>query len=139
MDLDVDPTPLQHSLGLSWDLRRDAFTFRVAHTEKPFTRRGVLATINSLFNPLGFAAPITIQGKFLLRELTSEALDRDSPLPGKREAEWTAWRDSVQDLRQLEIPRPYAATNLSTAQKELHIFFRCFNESHSSSCIPTRC
>lgn len=106
---------------MSWDLRRDAFTFRVAHTEKPFTCRGVLATINSLFDPLGFAAPITIQGKFLLRELTSEALDWHSPLPGKRE-EWTAWRDSLQDLRQLEIPKPYAATNLSTAQKELHIF-----------------
>lgn len=58
LDLDVDLTPIKRSLGLSWDLQRDAFTFHVANAEKPFTGRGV--------DPLGFAAPITIQRKFLL-------------------------------------------------------------------------
>ena len=45
--------------------------FTLVATEKPFTHRGVLAMVNSLFDPLRHVAPIIIQGKFLLRKLTS--------------------------------------------------------------------
>lgn len=59
----------------------------------------------------------------MLRELSGETLDWDSPLPEEKEEMWNAWRKSLQDLRQLEIPRPYVHTTLSTApRKELHIF-----------------
>ncbi|KAK3545643.1 hypothetical protein QTP70_008781 [Hemibagrus guttatus] len=123
LNLEVDPTPIQRSLGLSWDVKRDVFTFHVTDIKKPFTRRGILATVNSLFDPLGFVAPIIIEGKFLLRELSGEALDWDSPLPEEKEEAWNAWRKSLQDLKRLEIPRPYIHTTLSTAlRKELHIF-----------------
>ncbi|KAK3506465.1 hypothetical protein QTP70_000933 [Hemibagrus guttatus] len=71
LNLEVDPTPIQRSLGLSWDVKRDVFTFHVTDIKKPFTRRGILATVNSLFDPLGFVAPIIIEGKFLLRELSA--------------------------------------------------------------------
>ncbi|KAK7919305.1 hypothetical protein WMY93_010589 [Mugilogobius chulae] len=67
LDLDVDPLPLQRSLGVSWNLENDSFTFRVGKDTKPFTRRGILSVINSLYDPLGFAAPVTIQGKALYR------------------------------------------------------------------------
>jgi hypothetical protein len=44
----------QQSLGLSWDLHSDKFIFRLNDNEKPATRRGLLSTINSIFDPLGF-------------------------------------------------------------------------------------
>lgn len=66
LDLGVDPLPLQRSLGLYWNLETDSFTYLVFREEKPFTRRGVLPTVNSLFDPLGFVAPITTQGKALV-------------------------------------------------------------------------
>ncbi|XP_026005436.1 uncharacterized protein LOC113010547 [Astatotilapia calliptera] len=123
LDLDKDSPPLQRSLGLSWDLVNDTFTFRVAKSEKPFTRRGVLATINSLFDPLGLVAPVTIHGKLLLRQLTRDSSDWDAPLPSEKATEWITWRDSLQDLEQFAISRAYIATSLSTAQRtEIHIF-----------------
>lgn len=124
LDFDDSSDLIQRSLGLNWDLKHDHFTFRVATTEKPFTRRGVLSTVNSLFDPLGLVAPITIQGKFLLRKLTSgEALDWDSPLADEKEAEWRIWKDSLQSLSDFRIPRAYTPTTLTTAcRKELHIF-----------------
>lgn len=82
----MDSPPVQCSLGLNWDLSNDTFTFRVASTKRPFTRRGVLATVNSLFDPLGLTARISIQGKFLLRELTHDTVDWDEPLPAEKEA-----------------------------------------------------
>ncbi len=70
LNLDIDSPPVQRSRGLNWDLGHDTVTFWVTSNKKPFTRRGVLATVNSLFDQLGLVALISIQGKFLLRELT---------------------------------------------------------------------
>lgn len=84
LDLAVDPLPLQRSLGLSWNLKTDSFTYLVSCEEKPFTRRGVLSTVNSLYDPLGFVAPITMQGKALVRDLSSEQSEWDAPLPPQK-------------------------------------------------------
>lgn len=62
LDLGVETLPLQRSLGLYWDLKNETFTFIVSRKERPFTRMGVLSTVNSLNDPLGLAAPITMQG-----------------------------------------------------------------------------
>lgn len=40
-----------------------------------------MSTINSLYDPLGFVAPVTVQGKAILRELTAENGDWGVPLP----------------------------------------------------------
>ena len=54
LDLRHDSLPAQRSLGVFWDLETDAFTFKVSLPEKPFTRRGVLSIVNSVYDPLGF-------------------------------------------------------------------------------------
>ncbi|KAJ0067393.1 hypothetical protein NL108_003442 [Boleophthalmus pectinirostris] len=123
LDLCAQDLPVQRSLGLLWNVAKDTFTFKVEYDEKPFTRRGVLSTVNSLYDPLGFLAPITIQGRQILRELTSLTEDWDSPLPDDTKAEWCKWRDSLQDLQSFQIPRPYASISTTNAQKRgLHVF-----------------
>lgn len=54
LDFGADPLPLQRSLGMIWNLESDSFGFQVSHEEKPFTKRGVLSTVQSLYDPLGF-------------------------------------------------------------------------------------
>ncbi|XP_076857275.1 uncharacterized protein LOC143511532 [Brachyhypopomus gauderio] len=121
--LDGDSATTHRSLGLSWDVKRDIFTFQVSIKDKPFTKRGVLSTINSLYDPLGFVAPVTIRGKSLLRELTLNGTDWDSPLPQDKSEVWETWRDSLQELQHLHIPRTYTGTSCSNAsRKELCVF-----------------
>lgn len=84
LGLDKEALPAQRSLGLCWDIDSDTFTFRVAINDKSFTRRGVLSTVNSLFDPLGFVAPVTIRGRALLRELSIEVCDWDADLPAEK-------------------------------------------------------
>ena len=60
LDLGQDLPQAQRSLGLQWHLAADTFTFQVTARDNPFTRRGVLFTINSLFDPLGFAVPVSL-------------------------------------------------------------------------------
>lgn len=48
LDLGFDSLLIQRSLGLCWDLKTDTFLFQVAEERKPFTRRGVLSTEQSV-------------------------------------------------------------------------------------------
>ncbi|KAI7804924.1 hypothetical protein IRJ41_023810 [Triplophysa rosa] len=123
VDLGGEAAPAQRSLGLLWEIASDTFTFSVANDIKPFTRRGVLSTVNSVFDPLGFLAPVTIQGRLLLRELTAELSEWDVPLPEDKFSKWKAWQDSLQELRHLHVPRAYTAASLAKAvHTELCVF-----------------
>lgn len=123
VDFDREPTFTQRSLGLLWETASDTFTYATATDIKPFTRRGVLSTVNSIFDPLGLLAPVTIQGRALLRKLTSELPDWDVPLPEDKLKDWEAWRDSLQCLQQLHVPRTYTTTSLTKAvYTELSLF-----------------
>lgn len=103
LDFEAITLPMQHSLGLNWNLHTDCFLFSVCDEIKPYTRQGVLSTINSLYDPLGFVAPVTIQGKAILRELTTESGDLDAPLPQEMEEGWTSWKASLTELSSLSI------------------------------------
>lgn len=60
-DLQNKDIPLQRCVGMCWNIQSDAFTIRFSDKAKPFTRRGVLSTINSIYyDPLGFVAPVVI-------------------------------------------------------------------------------
>lgn len=115
LGLDKEALPVQRSLGLCWDIDSDTFTFRVVVSDKPFTRRGVLSTVNSLFDPLGFVAPMTIRGRALLRELSTEVCYWDADLPVEKLNKWETWKKSLQDLSCLHISRSYIQQSLSSA------------------------
>ncbi|XP_062610035.1 uncharacterized protein LOC134271839 [Saccostrea cucullata] len=113
--------PIQHSLGLSWDLNTDCFVFQIQEDEKPHTRRGMLSFLNSIFDPLGFLSPITIAGKILLRETTG--IDWDQPLPTSLDSKWKDWKTSLKDIHEQRIPRMYLPVSLSDLSNvELHVF-----------------
>lgn len=123
LNLDADTLPLQRSLGINWDLQTDCFLFSIASETKAYTRRGVLSTINSLYDPLGFVAPVTVQGKAILRELTAENGDWDAPLPQLMQDAWASWRASLSVLTELSIPRRYTEASPSAAvRRELCVF-----------------
>ena len=114
----------QHSLGILWNLSEDAFTFKVNSEAKPFTRRGVLSTVNSLYDPLGFLAPVTIQGKLILRDLIkTNNSGWDEPLPKEFQQDWETWRESLTELELLRIPRTYVNVATEEVERvELHIY-----------------
>ncbi|XP_056376093.1 uncharacterized protein LOC130273395 [Hyla sarda] len=124
LDLSTDSLPMQRSLGLLWDLKAYTFTFQISTEEKPFTRRGVLSTINSLYDPLGFVAPVTIQGKMMLRDFTTEKADWDDSLPMEKKDPWTGWRKSLEGLSSLQVARPYASVS-STEVKMQRLYIFC--------------
>ena len=128
LDFSKGPIPIQRSLGVFWDLESDAFTFQVSLEEKPFSRRGVLSVTNSLYDPLGLAAPVIVKGKQLLRSMTSGVNAPhsdmwDAPLPEEYKPAWDNWCYSLRSLEKLKVPRSYTDKPLKTATRmELHTF-----------------
>ncbi|KAI3374254.1 hypothetical protein L3Q82_005948 [Scortum barcoo] len=116
-------TPCQKLIHVK-DTANYGWEKKVAVSDKPYTRRGVLSTVNSLFDPLGFAAPVTIKGRALLREFTTEVHEWDTELPGDKRNKWETWKKSLQDLSSLHLPRAYMQrTSLSNATyTELYLF-----------------
>ena len=49
--------PSQRVLGLQWCVESDTFTSNICLRTQPFTRRGILAIIGNIFDPLGFVVP----------------------------------------------------------------------------------
>lgn len=76
VDLGMD-LPVQRSLGLRWNLGIDSFVFKVDGNDRPVTKRGTPSCINSMFDPLGILAPVTIVGKLILRDLVAKGYDWD--------------------------------------------------------------
>ncbi len=126
LDLGQDNLPIQRSLGVYWDLKHDAFIFQVSLENKPFTRRGLLSTVNSFYDPLGFVAPVTLGGRYLLRKAMSQkcsSLDWDEQLTKDLLQEWAEWRSSLDALSLLYIPRTFFRNAISSdAGKELCTF-----------------
>ena len=65
----------KHVLGINWKFDSDVFTFVVNLPQKPRTKRGMLATMNAVFDPLGRITPIVLKAKLLYQNLSEKKLD----------------------------------------------------------------
>ncbi|XP_070180041.1 uncharacterized protein [Littorina saxatilis] len=119
----VDTGTLERTLGLQWCIEDDTFTFAPDLKEKPKTRRGVLATVAALFDPLGFLAPFILKGKIILQEACRKTSEWDEELDEVLEGLWKSWMDELPGLRQVSIPRNFVPSTLGTlTQVQLHHF-----------------
>ena len=72
--------------------RADSFSFLITLKDKPFTRRGLLATVNSVYDPLGFIAPVILVGKIILQDMCRDHADWVDILPDSLKSCWEKWQ-----------------------------------------------
>ena len=70
-----DRLPVERTLGTHWCIESDSFQLRITLQDKPFTHRGILSTVSSIYDPLGFVAPLLLKGKQILQDLYREKAD----------------------------------------------------------------
>ena len=130
LDLRKETLPSQRSLGVQWSLEEDKFSFKVSRQDKPFTRRGVLSIINSIYDPMGIAVPVTLKGKQLLQQLVAMGKTRngddlgwDDPLPEDLMRQWQRWKEALPNLEEASLARCLHPRNFGPiARAELHAF-----------------
>ena len=69
LDLDLENLPVERTLGVQWDVERDAFLFKVHVPHQPSTKRGILSAVSSLYDPMGFVCPVILEAKKILQKL----------------------------------------------------------------------
>ena len=107
LDLHSDILPIERALGIQWCVESDTFQFRIVLQDKPLTRRGILSTVSSVYDPLGFLAPVILTGRQILQSLCRDKSDWDDPVPEPLRHNWERWRSSLHHLEKLKIQRCY--------------------------------
>ncbi|XP_039475082.1 uncharacterized protein LOC120442538 [Oreochromis aureus] len=122
-DLSLGEQQIERALGVKWCIDSDHFQFRVVVNEQPLSRRGVLSTVASIYDPLGFVAPFVLLGKQILQQMCREKADWDEPLTSDLKSRWESWLLDLKNLADVKIDRCYVPRDFQTVQKyELHHF-----------------
>ena len=123
LDMALGEHKMERALGVQWCISSDKFQFKVKVKQHPFTRRGVLSVVASVFDPLGFVAPVILKGKQILQKMCGDKLGWDEPLPDDLRPRWEEWLQDLHSLSSVEIPRHYIPFTDKEVQKyELHHF-----------------
>ena len=123
LDMHKEDLPTERALGVEWCVESDTFQLRVVLQTKPPTRRGILSTVSSIYDPIGFVAPLLLQGKQILQELCHEGVDWDDPVSDEIRARWEKWRSDLILLNDLGVQRCFRPSNFKELKSiELHYF-----------------
>ena len=115
------------TLGMEWKTTSDELRVRTDTPSRTFTKRGVLSSLNSFFDPLGFLSPVLLAGRILQRTLLSgceKETSWDDPLPSKHYQDWVDWRDSLVSVgSSLSVKRSYYPHEFGKpVRQEIHSF-----------------
>ncbi|KAI7807219.1 hypothetical protein IRJ41_024887 [Triplophysa rosa] len=114
---------LERALGIQWSIKEDSFRFNSTLKDQPATRRGILSTVASIYDPLGFLAPYVLKGKRILQEMCNQGTGWDELLPERLKPRWESWQRDFTNLQKINIARCYLPTNFGeVVETELHYF-----------------
>ena len=102
-----DKLPVERALGILWDLEKDELGIRVQIPMKPETKRGLLSTINSLYDPLGLVAPNIIRAKIIFQEECKRGTGWDEPMAEQSRTAWRRWLEELHYLSRVRVSRCY--------------------------------
>ena len=123
LDLRHDTLPIQRSLGTFWCIESDTLGFRIELKDKPLSRRGILSTISSVYDPLGIVSPVILCGKLILQDLCRQNVDWDDPVPEEILPHWERWRNELPLLEDVNIQCCFKPPSFGrVVQSEVHSF-----------------
>lgn len=123
LDLDRDKLPVERALGLLWCVESDSFKFKLEVKQQSLTRRGMLSTTSSVFDPLGFLSPVTLSAKMLQQELCRRNCGWDDAIPPDILQQWEVWLQEVTLLSLFKAVRCLKPQNFGDPiASQLHHF-----------------
>uniref|UniRef100_A0A182KFS3 Uncharacterized protein n=1 Tax=Anopheles christyi TaxID=43041 RepID=A0A182KFS3_9DIPT len=117
-------------LGLWWNMTTDTFTFRLTpkHDKellsgrKAPTKREILRTLMSIYDPSGLLGNLLMYLKSLLQEVWREGIGWDQKLSDRTAEKWARWLRVLPDVETVVIPRCYRFLSSVSANVQFHVF-----------------
>ena len=83
-------------LGLSWDKLEDKLCVTLGHLRtSKCTKRTILRSLASIFDPLGILSPVTLKGKIIFRKVCDAGVKWDEVVPREIEKLWRDWENNL--------------------------------------------
>ena len=121
----VETTSLCQSetaLGLPWDIQKDTlYLCNLTLKDSKLTRRGILSTVSSIYDPLGIASPFVLEGKLILQRLCQLNLGWDESLPENFKKDLMNWKSSLPFLKEISVSRCFKPSFFSDILKNISL------------------
>ena len=125
-DGEDDKTPTEKVLGVSFSFKSDCFGFKVSPEKamkKVVTRRQMLSSVASCYDPFGLIAPFLLEPKNILQKAAYIFVNSwDEPLPPDLLEAFEKWQDSILEMAKLKVPRWLSSDKSSGKKPQIHIF-----------------
>jgi len=127
----------QKVLGHSWNIEADCISVTSAIKEmtNAETKRTVLQTVASLYDPLGLFSPVILRGKQLIQNLWKKKIDWDQEIDEGDQREWSQIKKDLSQIQKEEIKR---CVTLPKSKEEITTNLVCFcdaSEKAYACCI----
>ena len=120
-------------LGISWSIDSDNLLYKLSHlrdfTEvSKVTKRNILKTIASIFDPLGLISPVVTPLKVFMQKLFEKKLGWDDQIGETFEKEWKKFMTELERLNEISVPRYYFGA-LQAKPDQIQLFGFCDSSS----------
>ena len=116
IDLDLDQLPTERTLGLWWNSSTDV-------EPNGNTKREILKTVSSIFDPLGFLVPVTFVARQIMQQTWLQKVDWDEPIsPSPLLNQWKTWVESLKNADPFSIRRCLTPKSGMWTKTQLHVF-----------------
>ena len=114
----------EKALGVLWNIEDDKLGFPVYMKEKNLIRRGMLSSLNSIYDPLELAAPFMLERRKIIQSLCHQSLDWDEQIPDSMARQWKPWKSNLLLLEEITTERCFKPKKLGKIREYiLHHFF----------------
>jgi ribonuclease HI/transposase InsO family protein len=134
-DLELEKLDIERTLGLLWDRDRDSFIFKInKNIEEDWrpTRKQFLSVVLSVFDPLGFVAPVVFTMKVLMQKVCGNNVNFDEKVPEEFLPEFIKWCKNLHHLEEVSIPRSFTSSTRQVVSRQLHVFTDASNAGYGA-------
>ncbi|MCP3679339.1 MAG: DUF1759 domain-containing protein, partial [Gammaproteobacteria bacterium] len=131
------------ALGIKWEVIPDSFVITVGKLDRSksgsfISKRDMLSTLASMYDPLGLVIPYTMKGKMIFQEATRVKLDWGDKLPEWLSQQWKVWLEEAEELKDLQFFRCLIPNEFIDSVVEVHNFSDA-SEKGYGCCSYMRC
>ena len=123
ISLTCDPLPVEGNLGVCWYTEQDTLKFQSHLDYRPDTRRGVLASVATVFEPLILLSAFTLVARIKLLYICRKVKGLDDGLGTDEKTRWHTWKRAFIDKDSLWVPRQILfPSDSGEVLAQLHLF-----------------
>ena len=119
--LNADHTDNQCKLlGMKWNKLKDVLQVDLPTVPEALTKRGVLAYLAKVYDPLGVISPMLLEGKLIFREICEAKVGLDGAIPDELRKHWSKWESGLPKV--VSFPRCIPIYRETLTEIRLHSF-----------------